>query len=94
LDIKKEIQMNKPSISTKITGAMPHCSGPNKVPDSGVEDNSFGNRSGAPKDSKLLSKDSMGNKNLTEHSSPSKGPGVDKSFLGKAKNDMTKTGSL
>lgn len=90
--------MNKPSLSSKIMNGMPHCSGPNKVPSSGVEENSFGDRSSAPKDKKLLSKDSMGNKNLTEDAgkSASANPGVDKGFLGKASNDMTasKHGSL
>ena len=88
--------MHKPSLSPKIMNAMPHCGGPNKVPDSGVEKNSFGDRSGAPKDNKLLSKDSMGNKALIESAakSSSANPGVDKSFMGKAKNDMTFTGSL
>jgi hypothetical protein len=79
--------MGKPELNSKITGAMPHCSG--QVPDSGVEDNSFNNRSSASKDNRLLSKDSMGNKNLTETSTKGENPGVDKGFLGKAKNDMT-----
>lgn len=86
--------MHKPSLSTKITGAMPHCAGPNKVPDSGVEKNSFGDRSSFPKDKEILSKDTMGNRNLTETSTKGKNPGVDKSFLGKAKNDMTFGGTL
>lgn len=88
--------MGRPQLSSKITGSMPHCSGPNRVPDSGVEKNSFGDRDGAPKDKKLLSRDSMGNKALIESAAKasSANPGVDKSFMGKAKNDMTKTGTL
>ena len=71
--------------------ASPHCSG--SVPSSGVEDNNFGSRSSAPKDNKLLSKDNMGNKSLIESyaKSSSANPGVDKGFLGKAKNEMTKS---
>lgn len=88
--------MNKPSLSTKITGAMPHCAGPNKVPSSGVEDNSFGDRTKFPKDKDILSKDTMGNKALIETSTKGRNPGVDKGFLGKHTTDMTasKHGSL
>jgi len=82
--------MGRPQLDSKIMKAMPCCSG--DVPDSGVENNSFGNRDDAPKNNKLLSKDTMGNKNLTEDASKGKDKGVDKGFLGKASNDMT--GSL
>lgn len=83
--------MNRPQLSSKITGAMPKAGHPNSVPSSGVEDNSFSDRTKFPKTQEILSKDTMGNKNLTEDCKKpsSKNPGVDKGFLGKAKNDMT-----
>lgn len=86
--------MGKPQLSSKIMNASPCCGTPNMVPNSHVEDNSFGNRDDAPKDNKLLSKDSMGNKSLTQSYPKGSDKGVDKSFLAKAKTDMTKSGTL
>jgi len=82
--------MGRPQLDSKIMKAMRCCTG--DVPDSGVENNSFGDRTSFPKDKDILSKDTMGNKNLTEDASKGKDKGVDKGFLGKASNDMT--GSL
>ena len=83
--------MGRPQLSPKIMNASPNATG--MVPDSKVEDNSFADRSKFPKDKEVLSKDTMGNKNLTEDcgKSSSQNPGVDKGFLGKATNDMTKS---
>ncbi len=82
--------MGKPQLSSKIMNASPTAKTPNVVPSSNVEDNSFGDRTKFPKNSEILSKDSMGNKNLTETCSKGSDKGVDKSFLAKAKTDMTK----
>ncbi len=86
--------MGRPELSGKIMNASPDASGPNRVPDSGVEKNSFGDRTKFPKDKEVLSRDTMGNKSLIESCPKGSDKGVDKSFLAKAKNDMTKTGSL
>ncbi len=84
--------MGRPQLSSKIMGAMPHCGGGGVVPSSGVEDNSFADRSKFPKDKDILSKDTMGNKALIENAAKGRDKGVDKGFMGKAKTDMT--GSL
>jgi hypothetical protein len=84
--------MNKPQLNSKIMNGSPTAMHPTQVPDSKQEDNSFADRSKFPKDKDILSKDTMGNKALIEDcsKSSSQNPGIDKGFLGKANNDMTK----